>query len=121
MGSTFDPETDTLRTALDAALTSPVGLAVAVNRASGRFAGVVSAQEVLAQISEVKAAQQDSIVLADADSDQLETHDQNTTAQPSVGDEALGAVAGAEAGLDNQMLLRGTPQRPVSPPRTWLE
>ena len=43
VGSTFDPETDTLRIALDAALTSPVGLAVAVNRDSGRFAGVVSA------------------------------------------------------------------------------
>ena len=106
VGSTFDPETDTLRTALDAALTSPVGLAVAVNRASGRFAGVVSAQEILAQISEVKAAQQDSIVLADADSDQLETHDQNTT-QPSVGDEALGAVAGAEAGTDNSDAAEG--------------
>jgi osmoprotectant transport system ATP-binding protein len=102
VGSTFDPETDTLRIALDAALTSPVGLAVAVNRDSGRFAGVVSAQEILAQIADVKAAQQDSIVLADADSDQVvETHDQNTVAQPSVGDEALGAgeyAAGADAG-----------------------
>ena len=32
LGATFDPETDSLRTALDAALTSPVGLAVAVDR-----------------------------------------------------------------------------------------
>jgi osmoprotectant transport system ATP-binding protein len=98
VGSTFDPETDTLRIALDAAFTSPVGLAVAVNHASGRFAGVVSAQEILEQISEVKAAQQDWIVLADPYSDQaVETHDQNTAAQPGVGDEAL--IAGADAGI----------------------
>jgi osmoprotectant transport system ATP-binding protein len=98
VGSTFDPETDTLRSALDAAFTSPVGLAVAVDRASGRFAGVVSAQEILEQISEVKAAQQDWIVLADPYSDQaVETHDQNTAAQPGVGDEAL--IAGADAGV----------------------
>jgi len=108
VGSTFDPETDTLRIALDAAFTSPVGLAVAVNRASGRFAGVVSAQEILEQISEIKAAQQDWIVLADPyDAQVVETHDQNMTAQPSVGDEALGAVAGAEAGVDNSAAAQG--------------
>jgi osmoprotectant transport system ATP-binding protein len=106
VGSTFDPETDTLRIALDAAFTSPVGLAVAVNRASGRFAGVVSAQEILEQISQVKASQQDWIVLADPYSAQVvETHDQNTD-QPSVG-EALGAVAGAEAGIDDSDAAEG--------------
>jgi osmoprotectant transport system ATP-binding protein len=106
VGSTFDPETDTLRIALDAAFTSPVGLAVAVNRASGRFAGVVSAQEILEQISQVKASQQDWIVLADPYSAQVvETHDQNTD-QPSVG-EALGAVAGAEAGVDDSDAAEG--------------
>jgi osmoprotectant transport system ATP-binding protein len=108
VGSTFDPETDTLRIALDAALTSPVGLAVAVNRDSGRFAGVVSAREILAQIADVKAAQQDSIVLANADSDQVvKTHDQDTITQPSVGDEALGAIAGAEADVDNSDAAEG--------------
>jgi osmoprotectant transport system ATP-binding protein len=106
VGSTFDPETDTLRIALDAAFTSPVGLAVAVNRASGRFAGVVSAQEILEQISQVKASQQDWIVLADPYSAQVvETHDQNTD-QPSVG-EALGAVAEAEAGVDDSDAAEG--------------
>ena len=43
LGSTFDPETDTLRIALDSALTSPFGLAVAVAPDTGRFAGVVTA------------------------------------------------------------------------------
>ncbi|HWH99087.1 MAG TPA: ATP-binding cassette domain-containing protein [Propionibacteriaceae bacterium] len=99
VGSTFDPEADTLRIALDAALTSPVGLAVAVNRASGRFAGVVSAQEILAQIAEVKAVQQESIALAD--SDQVVEAYQQTTAQPTVEDEAVGAAAGPEVGIDN--------------------
>jgi osmoprotectant transport system ATP-binding protein len=55
LGSTFDAETDTLRTALDAALTSPVGQAVAVSRTSGgRFAGVVNAREILAQVVKAK-------------------------------------------------------------------
>ncbi len=123
VGSTFDPETDTLRMALDAAFTSPVGLAVAVNRASGRFAGVVSAQEILEQISEVKAAQQDWIMLADPSSDQVvETHDQHTTAQPSVGDEALGAVAGAGSGVDNPDAAEGhANDANLAPGRVWSE
>jgi osmoprotectant transport system ATP-binding protein len=62
VGSTFDPETDTLRTALDAALTSTTGLAVAVHRASGgRYAGVVMAQEILAQVHQTRSAQPESI------------------------------------------------------------
>jgi osmoprotectant transport system ATP-binding protein len=102
VGSTFDPETDTLRIALDAALTSPVGLAVAVNRASGRFAGVVSAQEILAQVAEAKGAQQQSIALADAEGDQaVETGDSITADQPGLADEAAGVAAGAEADPDN--------------------
>jgi osmoprotectant transport system ATP-binding protein len=99
VGSTFDPETDTLRIALDAALTSPVGLAVAVNRASGRFAGVVSAQDILAQVAEVKAAQQESIALAGTDQ-VVETPDE-TTSQPSLGDEVVGAAVATEVGVDN--------------------
>jgi osmoprotectant transport system ATP-binding protein len=56
MGALFDPESDTLRVALDSALTSPVGLAVAVNRGTGRYLGVVSADEILAQIADARAA-----------------------------------------------------------------
>ena len=101
VGSTFDPETDTLRLALDAALTSPVGLAVAVNRASGRFAGVVSAQAILSQVAEVKATQQASIAQADTGGGQaVETGDQ-MAAQPGDVEAAAGAPAGAEAGADS--------------------
>lgn len=67
LGSTFDPETDTLRVALDAALTSPAGLAVAVNRASGgRFAGVVPAQEILSHVRESKATNPEAVSVSGA-------------------------------------------------------
>ena len=56
LGSTFRPESDTLRTALDAALTSPYGLAVAVENETGRYAGVVSAQTILSQVSAARGA-----------------------------------------------------------------
>ncbi|HET9647657.1 MAG TPA: ATP-binding cassette domain-containing protein [Microlunatus sp.] len=56
MGALFDPRTDTLRVALDSALTSPVGLAVAVNRDTGRYVGVVRADDILAQVADARAA-----------------------------------------------------------------
>ncbi|MBA8793412.1 osmoprotectant transport system ATP-binding protein [Friedmanniella endophytica] len=56
LGATFDPEADTLRAALDSALTSPVGLAVAVSHESGgRYLGVVSASDILSQITQGRA------------------------------------------------------------------
>jgi osmoprotectant transport system ATP-binding protein len=56
LGSVFDPESDTLRTALDSALTSLYGLAVAVDPESGRFAGVVTAQKILDQVAGARLA-----------------------------------------------------------------
>jgi osmoprotectant transport system ATP-binding protein len=47
LGATFDVESGNLRSALDAALTSPFGLAVGVGGQS-RYAGVVSAEAILA-------------------------------------------------------------------------
>ncbi|HLL61650.1 MAG TPA: ATP-binding cassette domain-containing protein [Propionibacteriaceae bacterium] len=63
VGSTFVPESDNLRTALDSALTSPYGLAVAVAAGTGRFAGVVSAGDILAQVADARAASAESIEL----------------------------------------------------------
>ncbi|HYP45346.1 MAG TPA: ABC transporter ATP-binding protein [Propionibacteriaceae bacterium] len=54
LGATFDPESDSLRVALDAALTSPVGMAVAVQ--GGRFAGVASAEQILSQATASRAS-----------------------------------------------------------------
>jgi osmoprotectant transport system ATP-binding protein len=69
VGSTFVPESDTLRTALDSALTSPYGLAVAVAPGTGRFAGVVPAQQILAQVADSRTASTESIEVQDARSE----------------------------------------------------
>ena len=88
LGSTFDPETDSMRTALDAALISPTGLAVAVTRASGgRFAGVVPAQEILSHVRESKAAQPESISVS------------SPSAEPA--GESPAATATSSAGADD--------------------
>ena len=72
LGATFDPETDSLRTALDAALTSPVGLAVAVTGQSRRYAGVVDADMILHQVTQARAQIAESIA--------VRTHDEQVTA-----------------------------------------
>jgi osmoprotectant transport system ATP-binding protein len=66
LGSTFNPESDSLRVALDAALTSPVGMAVAV--VNGRYAGVASAEDILAAAtsSRVSVAQSMAVSAASA-------------------------------------------------------
>lgn len=56
LGSVFDPDRDTLRIALDAALTSPAGLAVAVSRETGRYLGVVSTAEILSRVRDSRTA-----------------------------------------------------------------
>jgi len=61
LGATFDPEHDTLRVALDSALTSPFGLAVAVSKATGRYAGVVSAEDILSRATQSRASAADSV------------------------------------------------------------
>ncbi len=59
LGSTFIAESDTLRAALDSALTSPYGLAVAVAPDTGRFAGVVAARQILHQVADSRTASVD--------------------------------------------------------------
>ena len=63
LGATFDPETDSLRAALDAALTSPVGLAVAVTGDPRRYAGVVDADMILRQVTQTRAQIAQSIAV----------------------------------------------------------
>ena len=67
LGSTFIPESDTLRNALDSALTSPFGLAVAVAKDTSRFAGVVTARDILEQVKGARAAVAESISIRDAE------------------------------------------------------
>ena len=66
LGSTFHHESDTLRHALDSALTSPYSLAVAVVRDTGRFAGVVAAASILSQVKDVRVAVAESISVTQA-------------------------------------------------------
>jgi osmoprotectant transport system ATP-binding protein len=66
LGSTFSPETDTLRTALDSALTSQYGLAVAVTADTRRFAGVVAADDILAKVKDVRVSIAESISIREA-------------------------------------------------------
>jgi osmoprotectant transport system ATP-binding protein len=70
LGSTFSPETDTLRTALDSALTSPFGLAVAVTAEARRYAGVVSADDILAKVKDVRVSIAESISIREAEAAQ---------------------------------------------------
>ncbi len=68
LGSTFRPDLDNLRVALNSALTSPFGLAVAVDRDTGRYAGVVAAKTILDQIADARAASVESISVRAAES-----------------------------------------------------
>jgi osmoprotectant transport system ATP-binding protein len=67
LGSTFSPETDSLRAALDSALTSPHGLAVAVRAETGRYAGVVGADTILAKVKDVRVSVAESIAIREAE------------------------------------------------------
>jgi osmoprotectant transport system ATP-binding protein len=65
LGATFSPETDSLRVALDSALTSPYGLAVAVTADTHRYAGVVSADAILDKVRDVRVSIAESISIRD--------------------------------------------------------
>jgi osmoprotectant transport system ATP-binding protein len=109
LGATFDVESGTLRNALDAVLTSPVGLAVGVHAGSGRYAGVVTTETVLAAMKRAKASHpQESITLAattpDPESDQdagdLPADDQRTGDETVVRRGGAHSVAAAGAAGD---------------------
>lgn len=51
LGTVFDPATDSLRAALDSALSSPVGRAIAVTGTAGRYAGVITITDLMAAIA----------------------------------------------------------------------
>ena len=135
LGSTFDPEKDTLRVALDAALTSPAGLAVAVGK-DGRYAGVASAESILRQVAEARATHSESVTIQQSDADDhttvapgaesgtepLTDSVENSTDGPAAagsvagGSEAGGSVAdGSEAGGSEAGEPSGEPQIAAGP------
>lgn len=56
LGSTFEPQLDTLKVALDSALTSRFGLAVAVEAGTGRYSGVATASAIIQAASKARTA-----------------------------------------------------------------
>ena len=86
LGSTFSPETGTLRTALDSALTSPYGLAVAVTAETHRYAGVVSADDILSTVKDVRVSIAESISIREAEA----AHAYEALVEPEQGYEPLG-------------------------------
>jgi osmoprotectant transport system ATP-binding protein len=99
LGTTFQPDTDTMRMALDSALNSPVGLAVAVEQ-NGRFAGVVTASQILDQVRHLKASAADAIAArAEADAAREEAEAARREAE-RVRAEASRIAADADAEAD---------------------
>ena len=101
LGSTFVHEADTMRMALDSALTSPYSLAVAVAPDTGRFAGVVSARSILDQVKQTRAASAESISVAEAEAHLPEpvavtAESEEAPAEQVVAEEASAAGAVAE-------------------------
>jgi osmoprotectant transport system ATP-binding protein len=86
VGSTFSPETDSLRVALDSALTSLHGLAVAVTADTRRYAGVVSADTILAKVKDVRVSIAESIAIREAEAAQA----YEVVVEPEDGPERLG-------------------------------
>jgi osmoprotectant transport system ATP-binding protein len=102
LGSVFDPESDTLRTALDSALTSLYGLAVAVDPETGRFAGVVAARRILDQVAGARLAVAESISVRDADRAMTRTMPQSLPDDKSKPAEPADTAEGREAKLDER-------------------
>ena len=133
LGSTFDPSTDTLRSALDSALTSPYGLGVAVEGQHGRFAGVASAATILGQVEHARAGGLGSVSVLAADpdpssaggggppgSDQHETEDPDTAyaagGSVAAGDDLLDQGAGSGPAPEETAPTELPPVEPARPP-----
>lgn len=98
LGATFRPDRDSLRAVVDAALSSPVGQAVAV-QPSGRLAGVVSATDALDAVRQrrITVADEHTPTVPAADSSEGDG-DTATPATPDLeGDERTPGTGGEAA------------------------
>jgi len=91
LGAIFEVESGTLRSALDAALTSPYGLAVGVSAAGGRYAGVATAETILAAVAQTRREDRPAPVLVGDPSGPSAQPDEQT------GPEGVGATADSGA------------------------
>ena len=114
MGSTFVRETDTLRAALDSALTSPYALAVALDPETGRYAGVVPADAILAQVATQRTGSPESVTLQAAEAREQQSAEAQaavTTAYTQL-DEHDDGSGGDEAGADEAQRNQGETDEP---------
>ncbi len=105
MGSTFVRETDTLRAALDSALTSPYALAVALEPETGRYAGVVPADAILAQVATQRSGAPESVTLSAAKA----REEQSTQAQTAVTTAYAQLDDGADSDSDSDASVTDEP------------
>ncbi len=104
LGSTFSPETDSLRGALDSALTSPFGLAVAVTADTQRYAGVVSSDAILDKVRDVRTSIAESISIREAETaHEYEPLAEADTEYSDVGEPDYAAETEAEAEQTEQV------------------
>jgi osmoprotectant transport system ATP-binding protein len=104
LGSTFSPETDSLRGALDSALTSPFGVAVAVTADTQRYAGVVSADAILDKVRDVRTSIAESISIREAETaHEFEPLAEADTEYSDVGEPDYAAETEAEAEQTEQV------------------
>ncbi len=75
IGATFVREADTLRAALDSALTSPYAIAVAVEPETGRYTGTATADAILDQVRTARRTHPESVTLEAAEAREQQSAD----------------------------------------------
>ena len=88
IGATFVREVDTLRAALDSALTSPFAIATAVEADTGRYVGTATADVILDSVRAARGTSSPPVTLQAAEAREQQTH------------EAQSAVSAAYAQLE---------------------
>ena len=117
LGATFSPETDSLRGALDSALTSPYGLAVAVTADTRRYAGVVSADAILDKVRDLRTSIVESISIREAET----AYEYEPLAEPDADYEELGEPDYAAESADESAQLESAQDESAQDESTELE
>jgi len=127
LGSTFSPETDSLRVALDSALTSPHGLAVAVTADTHRYAGVVSADTILDKVRDVRVSIAESISIRQAEAEEALAFEESEPGYEPLGEPAYSdeedEAASHQAGQSEELAdaSNDSAPEPVESVYDWAE
>ena len=110
IGATFVRESDTLRAALDSALTSPYAIAVAVDPDTGRYTGTATADAILDQVRTARRTHPESVTLQAAEA----REQQSAEAQAAVSTAYAQLDQGAD--VDAQGQVDAAPERDADDP-----